>query len=374
MKVNYIVSGIRRSVFFENTVSLLRDRGIDITVIYIGHPEDEFPVYLKNNDFNFFVVTTKSFLFYPLYIYKIYAILRRLSPDIVNTHLITANILGLPAAKFSGIKNRVIFRHSGKTPKGNWKISLYDKFSSIFSNYAIANTITTKQVMIEEGFPETKIAVINYGFNIARFSQPDNSINALLIEKYNPDKKRPVIGAIARPVEWKGIQYIIPAYKHILNKYPNSLLLLFNFSETDSFSDTINDSLSKLPALSYKKVLFERNVYDLYSLFDIFIHVPVDPYCEAFGQVYIEALAAGRSSIFTMSGVANDFVEDNKNALVVSYRNSEQIAEAIVTFIENPKIATTLAEQGRKEVSERFSLDKYIANLIDTYNRILNVS
>ncbi|MBL0097760.1 MAG: glycosyltransferase [Bacteroidetes bacterium] len=85
------------------------------------------------------------------------------------------------------------------------------------------------------------------------------------------------------------MQYIIPAFERILKSQPK-----------------------KLPSDSYIKIEFERDLFSLYSIFDYFIHAPIDPSVEAFGQVYIEALAAGIPSIFTLSGIAPDFIVDGK--------------------------------------------------------------
>jgi glycosyltransferase involved in cell wall biosynthesis len=116
--------------------------------------------------------------------------------------------------------------------------------------------------------------------------------------------------------------------------------------------------LLELPDGSFEYVGFESNVYDLYSLFDIYIHTPVDPYCEAFGQTYVEALAAGVPSIFTLSGVAREFAMDEPLATIVPFRDSEAIYRAMIQLLTTPN-----KDKTHSPFFQHFELENYIAKL-----------
>ncbi len=370
MKITYIVSGITRSVFFEHTAVALRDKGYDIDFILVGNRGNEFELFLKSNNFDCFVIDLKGWISYPACIKQIYNILKNKHPDIVHTHLTSANILGLPAAKLAGIKLRVFTKHSGQTEHKSLKQKLYDNITTAFSEYAIAITKREKEALVREKYKKDNIEIIHHGFDIERFMRNDANKVSFLKNKYNPKGKSPVIGIISRCVEWKGIQYAIPAYKRILEDYPNALLCLFNFSEDEGYSSVINKILEEIPRSSYIKVDFESNVYDMYKLFDVFVHIPIDPISEAFGQVYVESLASGIPSVFTLSGIANDFVVDNQNAKVVDFRNSSEVYVAIKKYLEDPIMSRRIAEKGVSSVKEEFTLHRYISNLNKFYKRI----
>ena len=105
----------------------------------------------------------------------------------------------------------------------------------------------------------------------------------------------------------------------------------------------------------------------MYQLFDVFIHVPIDKEVEAFGQIYVEALAAGIPSIFTLSGVASEFIKHEHNALVVEYENENDIYNALIRLIQNQSIREKLITNG-KIASERFNLNKMISKLEELYD------
>lgn len=370
MKITYIVSGITRSVFFEHTAVELKKLGYDIDFILVGNRGNEFGLFLQANDFKCNLINLKGWISYPACIKQIYKIIKNNQPDIVHTHLTTANILGLPAAKLAGIKLRVFTKHSGQTGHKDLKLKLYEYITKAFTVYAVAITKREKEALVREKYKKRHIEVIHHGFDIERFMKNDLRELSLLRNKYNPEGKSPVIGIISRCVEWKGIQYAIPAYKNLLKDYPNALLCLFNFSEQEEYSSFINKQLEEIPSTSYIKIDFENNVYDMYKLFDVFVHIPIDPISEAFGQVYVESLASGIPSVFTLSGIANDFIVHNENAQVVDFKNSNEVYIAIKRYLEDLLMAQRIVENGITSVRKEFSLNNYITHLDNFYQRI----
>ena len=124
--------------------------------------------------------------------------------------------------------------------------------------------------------------------------------------------------------------------------------------------------LSELPAGSYEAVEFEDDIYNLYRLFDMYVHVPVNPYCEAFGQIYIEALASGVPSIFTLSGIAREFISED-NAFIVDFKNSDQIFEKMNEILSKQKDMDQLLKYGQEVVKRMFTVDVYMSNLLAAY-------
>jgi glycosyltransferase involved in cell wall biosynthesis len=242
----------------------------------------------------------------------------------------------------------------------------WDRYCNYLATDIVSiSNIVTQTLVKSEHVPEAKITRIPHGFDLESFSAGNLETKELLEKKYNPGKKHPVVGVISRFIEWKGIQYIIPAFQDVLKKHPNALLLLFNAS--GNYKSTIQSLLKVLPKDSFLEVEFEPEVTSLYSLFDVFVHTPIDDHSEAFGQVYVEALAAGIPSVFTLSGIAHEFVIDNKNALVVPHKDSPAILNSLIRLLENPTFASALAKQGSQDVRQLFGLDKMINALENLY-------
>src|SRR5690606_29413172 len=130
-----------------------------------------------------------------------------------------------------------------------------------------------------ENVPTEKVTVINHGFDFKEFETDPERIETLRA-KYGLTDSSPVIGVVSRFDQWKGIQHIIPAFAEIKKEYSNAKLVLAN--ARGPFEKEINELLDKfLSPDAYVKIPFEVYVFDLYSLFDVFVHVPIGKYFEA---------------------------------------------------------------------------------------------
>jgi glycosyltransferase involved in cell wall biosynthesis len=140
-------------------------------------------------------------------------------------------------------------------------------------------------------------------------------------------------------------------------------------AKVGSYKTEVDALLARLPKGSFHEIEFENDLFSLYQLFDVYVHTPIDNELEAFGQTYVEALAAGIPSVFTLSGVANEFIEHERNALVVGYQNSDEILAGVTRLLEDEALRKRLAAQGRADVVERFSIENQIRKFEDLYSK-----
>ena len=75
-------------------------------------------------------------------------------------------------------------------------------------------------------------------------------------------------------------------------------------------------------------------------------------------------------SVFTLSGIANDFVENRKNALVVDFKNSEEIDHSLIEIFENERLRKDIIKQAKADVSERFNIERMVEQLDKLYESI----
>ena len=176
---------------------------------------------------------------------------------------------------------------------------------------------------------------------------------------------RPIIGVISRYVKFKGVQYIIPAFKKIRFEFPEAHLVLANAQ--GDYTAEIRSILKQLPEGSYTEIQFEDDLAALYKVFDVFVHVPIDAQAEAFGQTYVEALAAEIPSIFTLSGVAREFIKDKENALVVNFKDDEGIFWGIKTLLVDEKKRCGIVKNGFDSLTSKFDLRIMIDKLVEIY-------
>lgn len=366
-KVIYILSEIDKALAFEWISTNLDKSKFDLSFILLNSADSVLERFLYSHKIKTHRITYTGKKDIVQAFFKVLKILKKEKPDVIHAHLFAASLVGLFAGKVVGIKKRVYTRHHSSLHHVYYpRAVFYDKIINSLATDIVSITSKVTEILTEkEGVSPEKISLIHHGFQLNDFQVVGKDRVQALKVKYNPENKRPVIGVIARYTHWKGIQYTIEGFKKLLLSYPNALLVLANAS--GDFADEIKKQLNEIPSENYKEIKFENDIMALYRLFDVYVHVPIDDHSEAFGQTYVEALAVGVPSVFTLSGVATEFIQDRKNALVVPFKDANAIYEATKALLENETLRTTLIDQGKQDVSRKFALSKMINSLETLY-------
>lgn len=367
-KVIYVISRIDKALAFEWIAQELNKTEFDLSFILLNEGESNFERFCNKNKIECKRLTLRGRKSYAYIILRLwlYFILKR--PKVVHAHLIDASLTALPAAWLAFVPIRIYTRHHSTFHHEYYpKAVKWDRLCNRASTDIVAISKNVENVLKQkENVPEKKIHLIYHGFDLDLFSNPkQESINKLK-KQYNPTNRSPVVGVISRFTEFKGIQYIIPAFFEYLKQFPKAKLLLFN-AEGD-YKAKLYKLLANLPNDSYSTINFETDISSSYHLFNMFIHIPIDNRVEAFGQTYIEALAAGIPCIFTLSGIASEFITDHKNAVVVPYKDSHSIYNAMIELTEDKELCAKLIQNGKQDVNQ-FSLKKMISKLEQLYER-----
>ncbi len=372
MKSNlvYIVSEIDKAVFFELTARYLQ-KEFNLSFVLINCQNSELEKFLLDQDIPFDHVYCPSISRSLKAIKETKRILKERNCEIVHCHMALANWVGLLAAKRIGIKHRIFTRHSGKPLVHSWKEGIIDKVQNRVATTIVAISKNIEKLLLDLEVAPEKIKLIHHGFDVERFVNVDHEEAQRIRNKYNRNGQSPVIGVIARWMEWKGVQHILEAFILFLETEPEAKICLFG-GEVGDYVTEIRTLLNRIPEKNKLSVAFENNVYELYDLFDMYIHTPVNPYCEAFGQTYVEALLKKKPCIFTKSGIASEFIVHLENAYVVDFKSPQQILSGMKYLIESPENQQKMVENGFSDATRLFSAEVYLSRINQLYQSTRN--
>lgn len=362
-RLTYIISDIGKALAFEWIAESLDKEKFQLSFILLNPGPSVLEDYLRDIGVPVYRVTCRGKKDWPKAFLKVNGLLRKIHPDIVHCHLLQANIIGLSAARMRRVRRRIYTRHHSSLhhvfhPKGVF----WDKLANRLATRIVAISGMVRDILLQwEGADPAKVHLIPHGFKLDTFyNVSEERIHAFRNRiGLQPDQK--IVGVISRFTEWKGVQYVIPAFAKYYQQHPEAVLVLLNAQ--GDFEAHLTEQLKALPAEAYRLVRFENDVAAAYRSMDVFVHVPYDEHSEAFGQTYVEALAAGIPSVFTRSGIAQDFVVHEENALVVPFKDSEAIFQALQRLANEPQLRARLTENGIQSVRERFTLKKMIEQL-----------
>lgn len=366
-KVFLIISRIDKSKAFELMARFVNKDKFSLTFVLLNERETNLEQYLVDHAHEVYRIGLNSQWSRVMAFIKLFLLFTRKKPHVVHAHLFDAGLVGITAAWLCKIKKRIYTRHYSTFhhnyhPKG---VHL-DKWINDRSTDIVAISENVKKVLTNyESVPAKKVHLIHHGFDLEKLRiVPEDRIRGLKTKYSLNQSDSPIIGVVSRYIELKGIQYIIPAFKLLLESHPNAKLVLANAS--GDYKNNIQDLLTKLPKNSYIEIPFEEDMEALYLCFDVFIHVPKDRTAEAFGQTYVESLASGIPSVFTLSGIASEFIIDGFNALVVNYQCPKGIYESIMSILNDKSLKESLISNGLNSV-KKFSFDQHLAKTEEIY-------
>ncbi len=365
--ITYIISDISKMIALEWICTFRDQNQTDLSFVLLNENDSEIEAFVKHHNYPFIRIRYRGKKDLPLAIVSTIKFLRKIRPDIVHCHLFDACAVGLTAAWLSGVKRRIYTRHYSTLHHVYFsKAVKYDRFFNKIATEIIAISALVKRVLIErERVPEHKVHLINHGFLSEEFGKIDNERITKFAKKYNIQQNDILIGVIARYTELKGVHHIIPAFIKILSEYPVAKLLLANSHGNDE--KYIRSLLQQIPEHRIIEVKYERDMGALYNNLKVYVHTPINEHIEAFGQTYVEALMAGVPSVFTLSGIAAEFIVHERNALVVDFQNEEQIYHAIKRLLDDHQLYDRISQQGKKDAIAMFDLPVMIEKLEKLY-------
>lgn len=309
----------------------------------------------------------------PSLTWKLFLLMRREHYDIVHAHLFEGTLAGMTAARLAGVKMRISTRHYSDFHHVWFPSAVkYDRFINRQATHLVAISKNVQNILTQyEQVPISKIRLIHHGIDMDDYKPGAVHTDRVQVlrTKYNIPEGTAVVGVISRFIELKGLQYLIPAFREVLTQYPDTVLLLANAS--GAYKSQVENLLKSIPEKNYRLIVFENDIAALYKLFSCFVHIPISASAEAFGQIYLEALASKVPSIFSLSGVAPEFAIDKKNCLVVPFKDEVKVKEALLYLLNPSTDKEQLIKNGYELVASTFDVRNKIRKLEQLYSEAL---
>ena len=147
----------------------------------------------------------------------------------------------------------------------------------------------------------------------------------------------------------KGLKYLLEAYGSLKWNYPKLRLIVVGPGEPDGDCYRII-SERNLQDITFVGSVSDKTKASFYKTADIYCSPATGN--ESFGIVLIEAMAAGTPIVATNIEGYSSVITNEKNGLLVSPKNSHEIAKSISRIIEDKKLTKKLISAGKKNVEQ----------------------
>lgn len=235
-----------------------------------------------------------------------------------------------------------------------------------WGKYTIVPSSVIGRHMVEDfGVPLENIRLIPRSVDLNRFIYRAPSLEG---------KKELVVAVIGRVTPIKGQLYFLKAFASVLRSvsFVEAWVIGGVSSGKEHYQEELLAWVRRLGLRDAVRFLGNRrDIPELLSRVDILVMPSIAQ--EAFGRVIVEAQASGVPVIATKVGGVVEIIKDGQTGLLVSPRDVESLAEAMVRILTNPAFACQLAFNARKNVEEKYSLEKMARDTLKVYEEALSV-
>jgi len=299
--------------------------------------------------------------------------------DIIIAHDWLSVISGITVKKELGLPFafHVHSTEKGRTlGKGSEVVSNIELHGARAADLILTVSYAMKDELMKLGFPKDKIQVCYNGVNPEKYD-PETA-NAEQIKKvrdhYGIEDDELMILFIGRLVGVKGVDRLIMAMPHVLQKIPNAKLVIVGLGDLQDYLVNLVRTMRLDDSVKFRfEFIPEEERILHYAACDIAVFPSL---YEPFGIVVLEAMSMERPVVVGGAGISGmrEIViphGDEQCGFHVDPSNPTDIAWGIVSALENPEKRKWFGKNGRQRVLNEFTWDKVAERTIALYEQII---
>ncbi|MFL5955235.1 MAG: glycosyltransferase family 4 protein [Gaiellaceae bacterium] len=325
------VSGISGSeAHLLSVLPLLRERGWDVRMLVLHENEPgahEFVEAMRERR-----VPTEAWRMRFDLDPRVPARLATRRPEILHTHLVHADVLGLPAGALARVPVRISTKHGFNEFRANRAVAAADKAAARLAHAQIAISHGLARYLARtEGFAESDFTLVHYGIDAGPEPPPPPAPTRL--------------AAVGRLIPIKGFDVLLRAFGVARAQVPELTLELAGAGPLEAELRRIApEGVSFLGRVSPVAEVYERNAV-----------VVVPSRGEGFGMVALEAAERGRAVIAAGVGGLPEIVADGETGVVVPTEDVDALARAIVVLAGDAELVRQYGHAARRRALDQFS-------------------
>jgi glycosyltransferase involved in cell wall biosynthesis len=291
--------------------------------------------------------------------------LRRAKFDIVHTHDLWSNLLGVPAARLAGVRAIVSSRrdlanfdwYQGK--RRGWLRRIQNLGGAVLVNA----TPIRDALIAEDGFNSEKLRVIHNGVDIEKFRMNgDERIH--LFPGVGEGKLIVLVGNMHTDV--KGHPWLIAAAPAVVHEFPSARFVLAGDGEQ---WPRFEEQVAKLGL--EQNFLFLGRRTDIPKILACCDVAVLPSRTEGLPNAVLEYMAAGLPTIASRVGGNAELIEDGVTGLLVPSEDSAALSDALLALLRDPKLARRLAQNGQQFTIRNFSFERLVREVDELYSELL---
>ncbi|MDH5448159.1 MAG: glycosyltransferase family 4 protein [Candidatus Bathyarchaeota archaeon] len=197
--------------------------------------------------------------------------------------------------------------------------------------------------------PESKIEVIYNG--ICQDYEPGENDILQMRNKYGSNGS--IVLFVGRLEKRKGLPFLLKAFKTV-SKSTKSTLVIAGSGRVEPFR-SLATALGIGERVAFTSFVDYETLKKLYHACDVFV---LPSLLEGFGLTILEAMAAGKPIVAFNVGGIPEVMRDDVHGRLIDPKKPNELANAIIYFIENAQLSVKVGKRNRDYVAREFSWKK----------------
>jgi glycosyltransferase involved in cell wall biosynthesis len=307
-------------------------------------------------------------------IFKLIRLLFKLKPDLTQTWMYHADVLGGVVAKLTGckrviwnIRNTHVFPGQGVSKSTYWIMRLNKFLSYLIPDRIICVANSARLSHLEVGYCKKKMLVIHNGVDVELFKS-DSRQRKLTRESINIESDALLIGCVGRFNSYKNYKNFILTAKVLLLIKPNIFFALAG-KDLDNHNGELCDWIDSNNMHSNFRLLGGNfDIPALMTSLDIFC---LPSLSEGFPNVLAEAMSSSLPCVSTDVGDVKSLLTSDKH--IVPVNDIQMLANSLLEKVGQSKAERRqLGFENRKKILDEFTIDFMVKRYENLYIEVLD--
>ncbi len=292
------------------------------------------------------------------------AILRRVRPDILHTHLFHADLAGRLAAAAAGVRAVVHSVHVAEQRFRPWQFAFARLADPWCARIVCVSQAVADHHRRRSGLPANRYQVIYNGIDVDRF-RPDRAARRRLREQWGVVGDEPLVAFVGRLDPQKAPELLLEAMELLVARSSPIHAVL---AGDGPLRIALERRLADSPAAGRVRLLGHwDDVPGLLSAADL---LAMPSRWEGFGLAAAEAMAAERPVVATAVAGLTEVVEAERTGLLVPCDDPIALAGAVARLAGRADLRRAMGQAGRARVERLFRIEDCVARHERLYEEV----